>query len=532
MLRSQMNARSAGKYPIAGSAGGRIDGRSLTPPQRVVPSWTDPVPRLASRMVGGPLGRHAVLGRHWFWTPLRVVLLLATITLMLGWLAKAPCLQTYPDGAGVLQVDWRDGRQYRAMCYSDTVPLYAAERLDRPGLAGLPYATSWIENQGEPGEQVRYMEYPVITGMYQWVVAKLAHLWLAVADRGWLPGSAPAVVYFNLSAVLLAAAWLVTVWALVALSARRPWDAALAALSPLVLVHAFTNFDALATALATTGLLAWARRRPVLAGVLLGLGAATKLYPLFLLGPILLLCLRAGRLHAGLQATAAAAVAWMIINLPVAMLFPAGWAEFFRLSRRRGADPDSLYTVVSTFTGWPGFDGPLQPGQIPVVLNVVSAALFVLACLGIGWVALAAPRRPRLAQLCFLVVCAFLLTNKVWSPQYSLWLVPLAVLAIPQWKPVLAWMVLDALVWAPRMAYYLGVDRHGLPIEPFLGAVLLRDAAVLLLMALVLRHIWHPERDPVRATDNDDPHAGLLAGAPDARVLRRALQPQSGAATR
>ncbi|MGH3885931.1 MAG: glycosyltransferase family 87 protein [Pseudonocardiaceae bacterium] len=504
----------------AGSASGRIDGRSLTPAQRVVPSWTDPVPRLASRIVGGPLGRHAVLGRHWFWTPLRVVLLLATFTLALGWLAKAPCLQTDPDSAGVLQLDWSDSRQYRAMCYSDTVPLYTAERLDRPGLAGLPYATSWIEHQGEPGEQVRYMEYPVITGMYQFAVAKLAQAWVAVAELGWLPGSAAAVVYFDISAVWLAAAWLVTVWALVALSRRRPWDAALAALSPLVVVHVFTNFDALATALATTGLLAWARRRPVLAGVLLGLGAAAKLYPMFLLGPILLLCLRAGRLRAGLQATAAAVVAWVVVNLPVAVLFPAGWAEFFRLSGRRGADPDTLYTVVSTFTGWPGFDGVLAPGQAPVVLNLVSAALFVLACVGIGWVALAAPRRPRLAQLCFLVVCAFLLVNKVWSPQYSLWLVPLAVLAIPRWKPVLAWMVIDALVWAPRMAYYLGVDRQGLPIEPFLGAVLLRDAAVLVLCALVLRHIWRPDHDPARAAGDDDPHGGVLDATPDALVLR------------
>jgi uncharacterized membrane protein len=501
-----------------------IDRRTLTPSQRVVPSWTDPVPRLASRIVGGPLGRHAVLGRHWFWTPLRVVLLLATITLALGWLAKAPCLQTYRDSAGVLQVDWSNSRQYRAMCYSDTVPLYSLERLDRPGLAGLPYATSWIEHQGQLHEQVRYMEYPVITGMYQWVVAKLAQSWVAIAELGWLPGAAPAIVHFNISALWLAVAWLVTVWALVLLTPRRPWDAALAALSPLVIVHAFTNFDALATALATTGLLAWARRRPVLAGVLLGLGGAAKLYPLFLLGPILLLCWRVGRLRAGLQATAAAAVSWLIVNLPVAVLFPAGWSEFFRLSGRRGADPDSLYTVVSTFTGWPGFDGVLQSGQVPTVLNLVSATLFVLACVAIGWVALAAPLRPRLAQLCFLVVCAFLLINKVWSPQYSLWLVPLAVLAIPRWKPVLAWMVLDALVWAPRMAYYLGPNNKGLPIEPFLGAVLIRDVAVLVLVALVLRDIWRPAHDPVRAAA-DDPHGGVLNSASDGPKA------QSGAAT-
>lgn len=483
--------------------------------QRVVPSWTDPVATGASRIVGGPLGRHAVLGRQWFWTPLRVILLFATITLALGWLVKVPCLQTYRDSAGTAQVDWRDGRQYLAMCYSDTVPLYTAERLNQPGLSGFPYATSWIEHRGEPGQQRRYMEYPVVTGLYQWIAAKSAQAWVAVAHSGWLPSSAPAIVYFDISAVGLTAAWLLTVWALSRLSRRRPWDPALAALSPLVVVHAFTNFDALATALATVGLLAWAQRRPVLAGILIGLGAATKFYPVLFLVPILLLCLRAGRLRAGLQATASVAVVWTLVNLPVAVLFPAGWGEFFRLNSRRGADPDTLYTVVSTFTGWSGFDGVLRPGQIPGTLNLVSATLFLLACAAIGWVALAAPRRPRLAQLCFLVMCAFLLVNKVWSPQYSLWLVPLAVLAIPRWKPVLAWMTVDAVLWAPRMAYYLGPDHKGLPIEPFLGAVLIRDAAVLLLVALVLRSIWRPDHDPVRIAGDDDPHGGVLDGAPD-----------------
>ncbi|MGB8961376.1 MAG: glycosyltransferase 87 family protein [Pseudonocardiaceae bacterium] len=490
-------------------------------PDRVIPSWTDPVAAQASRIVGGPLGRHAVLGRHWFWTPLRVVLLFATLTLALGWLVKVPCLQTYRDSAGALQVDWRDGRQYKAMCYSDTIPLYTAERLNQPGLAGFPYATSWIEHRGEAGQQRRYMEYPVLTGLYQWSAAKLAQSWVAVAGSGWLPSSAPAIVYFDISALGLTAAWLVTVLALVRLSRRRPWDAALAALSPLVLVHAFTNFDTLATSLATVGLLAWARRRPVLAGVLLGLGAATKFYPLLFLAPILLLCVRTGRMRAGLQATAAAVVACAVVNLPIAALFPAGWAEFFRLNSRRGADPDTLYTVVSTFTGWSGFDGVLRLGQSPSTLNLVSAALFLVACAAIGWVALAAPRRPRLAQLCFLVVCAFLLVNKVWSPQYSLWLVPLAVLAIPRWKPVLAWMTVDALLWAPRMAYYLGPNHKGLPIEPFLGAVLIRDAAVLLLVLLVLRNIWRPDQDPIRVTGEDDPHGGVLDGAPDVFTLIR-----------
>ena len=66
-----------------------------------------------------------------------------------------------------------------------------------------------------------------------------------------------------------------------------------------------------------------------------------------------------------------------------------------------------------------------------------------------------------MAQLCFLVVAGFLLTNKVWSPQYSLWLVPLAVLALPHRRILLAWMTIDALVWVPRMMYYLGVSEQG-----------------------------------------------------------------------
>src|SRR5262249_27731363 len=236
--------------------------------------------------------------------------------------------------------DWHDIRQYKAMCYSDTIPLYSAERLDRPGLSGFPYATSWVDHPGEPDQQTRYMEYPVLTGLYQWGVAKLAQGWVSLAGTGWLPTAAPAIVHFNISALGLAAAWLVTIWALVLLSPRRPWDAALAALSPLVVVHAFTNFDALAVALATAGLLAWCGRGPGLAGVLLGLGGATKLYPLFLLLPILLVCLRSRRLRPGAVALAGAVLSWAVVNLPIAVLFPTGWAEFFRLNDRRGADPD------------------------------------------------------------------------------------------------------------------------------------------------------------------------------------------------
>jgi uncharacterized membrane protein len=498
------------------------DPESLDAASRVLPAHDDGFVRAASAAVGGPVGAHAVVGRARFFTPLRVVLLLATIVLALGWFAKSPCLQQYVDDSGQLQLDWRDSRQYVAMCYSDTVPLYTAERLDQ---GGIPYVTSWVDQRDDGTSQVRYMEYPVLTGFFQWMNARLTAGWLALG----LPAALPVVVYFDLSAFWLALAWLGVVWAMVRLRPGRPWDAAIAAVSPLVAVHAFTNFDTLAVAGATLGMLAWARRRPALAGVALGLGAAAKLYPLFLLFPLLLLCLRAGRMRAWWTVALTGVGAWAVANAPVAVLAPAGWWEFFRLNSTRAADPDSLYNIVAGLTGWSGFDGPLASGQAPTVLNAVTAVLFVLCCLAVAVLVWRAPVRPRLASIAFLVVAAFLLTNKVWSPQYSLWLIPLAVLAYPRWKPLLIWMAIDAFVWVPRMYYYLGTANKGLPAPWFYGAVVLRDLAVIAVAALIVRSVLRPELDPVRRRPGHpgpspvgaDPDGGCLDGAPDAAWFRR-----------
>jgi uncharacterized membrane protein len=148
--------------------------------------------------------------------------------------------------------------------------------------------------------------------------------------------------------------------------------------------------------------------------------------------------------------------------------------------------------------------------------------LFVLCCAGIVLLAMRAPRPPRLAPLCFLVVAAFLLVNKVWSPQYSLWLVPLAVLALPRWRLLLSWMLVDALVWLPLVYAYLGTDAKGLPMGYFLGAVVIRDAVVIALCVLVVRSVLRPETDPIRTAGLDDPDWPGAAGtsrAPAARPL-------------
>ena len=471
-------------------------------PDRVVPTWTDPVAVQASELVGGPWGRHAVTGRALFWTPLRVCLLFTVAVLALAWTKQAPCA----DG------NWTGSKQYTHFCYSDTVPLFGLHGLDE---GQVPYLDSQVE-------------YPVLTGAFMQTAATLARAYDgAAASVGPLPAVVPVESYYVVTCLLLSVCALLTTRAVVGLAGRRPWDAAMVGMSPLLFVHAFTNWDLFAVALATLGLWAWARRHPVLAGVLIGLGTAAKLYPVLLLGVLFVLCLRAGRLAPWLRAAAAAAVAWLAVNVPVAVLAPDNWGRFFALNGSRPADPDTLWNMALHATGDRILDGPLAPGESPAVLNAVVAVALLALAVGVGWLALAAPRRPRVAQLAFLLVAGFLLLNKVWSPQYSLWLLPLAVLARPRWRSLLLWQATEALLWVPRMLWYLGTDNRGVGIEWFFFAVTLRDVAVVVLMALVVRDIWHPDLDEVRRSwpGTDDPAGGPLDHTVDRFTLSRRVGP-------
>ncbi|RBY88635.1 hypothetical protein DQ240_04340 [Blastococcus sp. TF02A-26] len=480
--------------PFGGS--GRVAVPVPDEPDRVVPTWTDPVARQASEAVGGPWGRHAVTGRALFWTPLRVCLLFASTVLALAWVKQAPC------SSG----DWSGSIQYTHFCYGDAIPLFGAHGLDR---GALPYLDSAVE-------------YPVLTGGLMALAAVLARGYTAVSGPQSLLPTVPEVqVYYVVTCLLLSLLALVATRAVMAVAGRRPWDAALFALSPLLLVHAFTNWDLLAVALTGLGLWAWARDRAVLAGALLGLAVAAKFYPLLVLGALLLLCLRAGLWRTWLRAAGAAVVAWLVVNVPVALLALDNWATFFTFSRSRPANPETLWNLVLTLTDGRAFDGPLAEGQTPTVLNTVITVVLLLYGLGVAWLTLAAPVRPRVAQVAFLLVAGFLLFNKVWSPQFSLWLLPFAVLARPRWRSLLLWQVSEALVWIGTMLWYLGTANRGIDEEWFWMAVLARDVAVVVLVALVVREIWRPDSDVVRAgrPGVDDPAGGPLDHAPDRLVL-------------
>ncbi|TDC38519.1 glycosyltransferase 87 family protein [Micromonospora sp. KC213] len=466
------------------------------------PSRSDGFVRGLSEAIGGPLGDHAVaLDRpanreRRFWTAARIVLALACLTLALHWVQKSPC----QDGA------WQNNVQYTRFCYTDVLALYYAEGL----------------NEGKVPYRDHPVEYPVLTGYFMGALGLPVHA-LGVDDPQLNQGQ----WFYNLNALTLGALAVATVAMILALRRRRPWDAALFALAPALLLTATVNWDFLAIGLAAFGLAAWARRRPALAGVLLGLAGAAKMWPLFVLGPILVLALRAGRLRAALTAIGTALVALVAVNLPAAIPYRENWDRFFELNTERPIDWGTLWYIGRYLdgkvnSGAPGDQGPFQwlNANIPT-LNYLSYALFGLACLGVAALALRAPRRPRLAQLAFLVVAAFLIFSKVWSQQFVLWLLPLVVLARPRWGAFLAWQLAEVGYFVAFYGELLGAatSRPVFPEGVFVLAATLRLGTVVLLCVLVVQDILHPERDAVRRTYADDPDGGVLDGAPDAPWL-------------
>ncbi|MFR9774516.1 glycosyltransferase family 87 protein [Micromonospora sp. MS34] len=468
------------------------------------PSRSDGFVRGASELFGGPLGDHAVAldrpaGREGrFWTAARIVLALVCLTLALHWVQKSPC----QDGA------WQNNVQYTRMCYTDVLALYYAEGLNE---GKVPYADHPVE-------------YPVLTGYFMGALGLPVHA-LGVHD----PGINQGRWFYNANALVLGALAVATVAVLLNLRRRRPWDAAMFALAPALLLTATVNWDLLAVGLAAFGLLAWARRRPAVAGVLLGLAGAAKMWPLFLLGPILVLGLRAGRLRAALTATGAGLVALVVVNLPVAIPYRDSWSRFFDLNTTRPIDWGTLWYIGRYLDGkispsTPGDLGPFEWLNAHVsTLNWVSYLLFGLACVGVVALALFAPRRPRLAQLAFLVVAAFLIFSKVWSQQFVLWLLPLAVLARPRWGAFLAWQVAEVCYFVAFYGELLGAatSRPVFPEGVFVLAASLRLITVAVLCGFVIRDILRPERDAVRGTYADDPDGGVLDGADDVSWLPR-----------
>lgn len=459
-------------------------------PPFVLPSSDDPLVRASAQAIGGPPGRWARVGRGWL-TPLRALIGIATVSYLVGYVLDLGCRA---EG-------WASPQRYEHLCYTDIAPLYGLRGFAE-GL--IPYL--------QPMADGTHLEYPVLTGVFMWITA------LITTPIAALAGIDAGTVFFDVNVAFLFAAFLAVVIATALTVRRRPWDAALVALAPTMILGATINWDLLPLAFIGFALVAWARKHPFAAGILLGLATAAKFYPVLLLGGFLLLSLRSGKWREFGALLGGTAVSWLAVNIPFAVANVEGWSWFYRFSQERGEDFGSIWFALSLT------DIAHVP---PEMLNNLATGLFLLLCVGIAVLVLAVRKRPRLVSVLFLIVAAFVLTNKVYSPQYSLWLIPLAAMARPRWSSFLVWQAGEVIyfvaIWWFLAGY--GIDEaSALGDSEYSLAILIRVLATVYFVVLVIQDMLSPQFDPVRTDghpeDEDDPGGGVYDRAADRFTLR------------
>jgi Glycosyltransferase family 87 len=295
--------------------------------------------------------------------------------------------------------------------------------------------------------------------------------------------------------------------------ADRTWAALLAiGVAPLVLGSLFdTRFDLWPTLLAFGAIVAIVRQRPVVSGLLLGLGFAAKLWPAVLL-PIAVAHLwrQRGR-GAALAVMAAFVAAAAACFLPFAVLAPDGLRAMFADQLGRPLQVESLGAAVlmaaqhlgmRPLTTIDSHGAQALSGRGAGLAADLSTVLEVVTVVAI-WILFARRRNPdREAVLlaAAAAVAALVAFDRVLSPQYLIWIVPFIPL-VRGWRGVYASVLLFLALgltqtWFPVHYWSLATDHRA----PWSWYLLARDVAlvviaVVLLMALSRARDSEAERE-------------------------------------
>ena len=354
---------------------------------------------------------------------------------------------------------WGSPDVYIHMCYSDISALYGAREVNTDQ---WPYASS--DNS---------VEYPVLTGVVMWATG------LLIDDpNGYRP-------YFDLNILLIALLLFASVFILWRL---KPEYVALFPIAPAVFGSLFINWDIYAVLFALLSLYFYKVQKLDLSALFMGVAISTKFYPGVILFGIALIFWNQKEITKLIRYLLVTFLSWAVINLPVALTNFDGWWRFFKLNIDRDSDLGSIWYAAALLK-WP------QPN-----VNNVTIILFLIALMAIGvfYFAVAQSRSDfaNLATVAFLTVAAFVTISKVYSPQYILWLTPLAVLAMTkkttkddERKAFWIWQGTEALyhfgIWQ-YLASYTGA-KFGITETFYASIILIRIAGLAWFSSTLIR---------------------------------------------
>lgn len=268
-----------------------------------------------------------------------------------------------------------------------------------------------------------------------------------------------------------------------------------------------TRFDLAVAALVAGATLALLRDRPRVAALLVGAGAAVKLYPLLLL-PLLAVwaARRYGRREAVLSSLLAVGVL-AATYLPFVALAPDGVASSIWRQLSRPLQIESLgggvHVLLHHLVGLPTDVETSYGSQnlvgAPAAAIAVAGSLIGIAALAAAWLAFVRSRTDAesLVRFAAAVLVAFVAFGKVLSPQFLLWLLfPLALVAGRRGAVAGACFAVAAIataLWFPWR--YFDLPRE---LDPFVASLVVLRGLALVAAFAVLLGSWDA-REPARS---------------------------------
>jgi hypothetical protein len=343
---------------------------------------------------------------------------------------------------------WATPDQYVHACYSDLPALFEARGLST--------------NQWPFASDDNSVEYPVVTAMVMYATSFAAN---------------SPVSYFNINIFFLILLFIATV---LVVRKIRPEFAYLVPVAPAMIASLFINWDLWAIASMMIAIYWFDRKQYLASSVLLGISISTKFLPIFLLIPIVFIFWRDAKMKEAIKYLAITFGIWLAINLPFALTTPTGWWRFYKLNLDRGPDWGSFWLALQ------------QLGINLTNLNYLSVLLLLIALTTIAILLFELKYTPSLASVAFFVIASVMLASKVYSPQYVLWLTPLAVIALTNSKDLHAFWLWQTT----EIIYHIAIWQHlaqvtdakfGLGPTPFAILTLLRIAGTIYLMAVLAR---------------------------------------------
>ena len=349
--------------------------------------------------------------------------------------------------------DWASPDNYIHACYTDIPALFAERGLNTNT---FPYLS--------PTNSV---EYPPIIGLGNWLISFIT------------PSENAFRAFFDINALIIFILFLISA---VIVRKISPTYQYLFPLAPAVIASLFINWDMWAVVSTLLAIYYFDKKKYEVSGIALGLSIATKFFPIVLLLPIAIIFYRNSQLHIFYRYLFTTTIIWSAINIPLALTHFDGWWRFFRLNIERGADFGSIWYALSLLD--------INISKLDLIYPLLSIALFV----GLATYLLKLPRNPNLAAIALFALVIFTTAGKVYSPQYILWLTPLAVIALQNSRQLITFWFWQAT----EITYHLAIWQYlalfsgaqfGLPAGGYALATLLRVIGVCTFTYILMRDL-------------------------------------------